>query len=89
MKDSVILNVYGKVQGVGFRYYTNKKASELNISGYVRNMPDGSVYIEAEGEGDNLEAFINWCKIGPSWARVVKVDKQKAPITSHNGFRVR
>lgn len=88
-KEGVILNVFGKVQGVGFRYYTQKKALELQISGFVKNMNDGSVYIEAEGESDLLEEFVNWCEIGPSWARVVKVNRQNFPATNTTGFNVR
>lgn len=88
-KEAVILNVFGKVQGVGFRFYTQKKAIELQISGFVKNMADGSVYIEAEGESVQLEEFINWCEIGPSWARVSKIDKQDTPPTDYTDFRVK
>lgn len=86
---AAILHVFGKVQGVGFRYYTHKKAVELQISGFVKNMNDGSVYIEAEGEPDKLEQFIAWCEVGPSWARVVKVDRQNAPTTNPDSFHIR
>ena len=88
-KEAVILNVFGKVQGVGFRFYTQKKAGELQISGFVKNMADGSVYIEAEGESSRLEEFINWCEIGPPWARVSKIDKQHIPPTNYTDFRVK
>jgi acylphosphatase len=88
-KKAIILTVFGKVQGVGFRYYTHKKALELKISGFVKNMNDGSVYIEAEGEPGQLEEFANWCEIGPSWARVVKIDRQDVPPTNPSGFNVR
>ena len=88
-KKAVILKVYGKVQGVGFRYYTLKKANDLSITGFVKNMPDGSVYIEAEGEAGTLVEFIDWCNVGPSWARVVKIDKQDAPPSGFEGFKVR
>lgn len=70
------IKVTGLVQGVGFRYYTQDKAQSLNISGYVRNDPDGSVKIVAEGEEDNLKELASWCYNGVRWARVeeVKVD---------------
>jgi len=87
--EAVILHVYGRVQGVGFRYYTQKKAMELRISGYVKNRPDGSVYIEAEGKPENIEALIRWCEMGPSWARVSKVEKQRIPLRNHEGFEIR
>ena len=82
---AVILKVYGKVQGVGFRFYTQKKARELMLKGFVQNNFDGSVYIEAEGEAEKLELFIQWCKEGPSWARVTKVEQQFAPVLGRDG----
>jgi acylphosphatase len=53
---------------VGFRYYTHRKATELNITGFVQNRPDGSIYVEAEGEKENHDKFIQWCYEGPGWA---------------------
>jgi len=88
-KKAVILNIYGRVQGVGFRFYTHKKANELNILGFVKNQTDGSVYVEAEGDEDHLEQFIYWCEAGPSWARVTKVDRQNIPVTGYDGFTAR
>ena len=82
----VILHVYGKVQGVGFRYYTNKRAAELGITGFVRNLSDGSVYIEADGTPEQLELFISWCHAGPSWARVSEVQHQYTPPNGFNRF---
>jgi acylphosphatase len=89
MKKAVILNVYGKVQGVGFRFYTHKKANELGIKGHVRNRPDGSVYIEAAGEAEMLEMFINWCETGPTWAHVSKLEKQEIPLFDADDFRIK
>jgi acylphosphatase len=86
---SVILHVYGRVQGVGFRFYTQRKANELNINGYVQNRPDGGVYIEAEGESDLIEQFIQWCEEGPSWARVSKLTKQFVPPQGFTDFSIR
>ncbi len=88
-KKAIILQIFGRVQGVGFRYYTQKKAEELDIKGYVRNRPDGSVYIVAEGSPDALESFVYWCEEGPSWARVSKVEKQEIPPNGHKQFEIR
>ncbi|MDZ7740741.1 MAG: acylphosphatase [Bacteroidota bacterium] len=88
MKKSLIIKVFGRVQGVGFRYYTNKKALELDISGFVRNMPDGSVYIEAEGEEKQMHDFTNWLKAGPKWARVEDVKIQDMPLQQYRSFLV-
>ena len=79
MNKAAIIKVYGKVQGVGFRYYTNKKATELNIKGWVQNRANGTVYIEAEGNETDLLTFIDWCNIGPQWSRVTKIEKQFVP----------
>jgi len=65
---SVYLVIGGRVQGVGYRYFARYKADELQIFGWVRNTPEGKVEIEAEGELQNLETFIDWIKIGPSRA---------------------
>jgi acylphosphatase len=83
------LSVYGKVQNVGFRYYTVKTAQQFNIRGYVKNMPDGSVYIEAEGNLPDLETFVDWCRRGPQWARVERLEEQEIPVAGHDGFAVR
>ena len=83
------ISVYGKVQGVGFRYHTSKKADEYNINGFVRNKPDGSVYIEAEGEEIDLLAFIDWCEVGPQWSRVIKIETQTIPPLYATDFQVK
>ena len=66
MKKQIILHIYGQVQGVSFRYSTQKKAEELNLAGWVRNEQDGSVEIVAEGEEKKLDKLIEWCKSGES-----------------------
>ena len=88
-KQGVIVRVSGKVQGVGFRYYTHKKATELGLTGFVQNKPDGSVYIEAEGIEEKLDEFILWCNEGPGWARVTNVQIQKNPGWDYNRFEIR
>ncbi|OFX63721.1 MAG: hypothetical protein A2066_12130 [Bacteroidetes bacterium GWB2_41_8] len=60
----------GRVQGVGFRYFAQQKASELHICGWVKNTPDGRLELEAEGEPQKLATFIEWLKIGPTRAVV-------------------
>ncbi len=68
------VKIYGRVQGVLFRHSARKEADKLDINGFARNDPDGSVYIEAEGEKENLEKFLAWCQTGPEIAKVEKVD---------------
>lgn len=83
------IRVMGRVQGVGFRYYTEKKAKEIGLTGYVQNQPDGSVLIEAEGQEHQLFEFINWCHKGPQWARVQNVIQSEMPPVGYDRFRIR
>lgn len=73
MKSAVIIQVYGSVQGVGFRYFTKQTADKEGVCGFVKNKPDGSVYIEAEAETEVLDRFIQRVKKGPAWSRVKEV----------------
>jgi acylphosphatase len=86
MKQSVILNIHGHVQGVGFRYFVMQKAVSFNIKGFVKNKMNGIVYIEAEGEQEQLELFIQACRQGPSHAWVEKVDIQSCPLQDFESF---
>ncbi|MCF6243198.1 MAG: acylphosphatase [Bacteroidales bacterium] len=89
MQKAVSLKIRGKVQGVGFRYHTKQVADELKISGFVKNMPDGSVYIEAVGEDWSIDQFTEWCKQGPPWARVDKVVLSKLPLFAADKFVIK
>lgn len=72
--ESVLIWVYGRVQGVGFRYNTQRQACALKLSGYVRNLDDGSVEIWACGPRENVRRLIDWAKAGgPGGAKVDKV----------------
>lgn len=81
--------ITGKVQNVGFRFYAQKKAHELDITGSVKNRSDGSVYIEAEGEEENLRNYVNWCHKGPPWAEVLDVKVNESPVMNIRGFLVK
>lgn len=89
MKKSIQVRVVGRVQNVGFRYYTRKTATELSIEGFVKNQSDGSVYIEAEGEPDLLAEFVAWCHRGPAWAHVENIEITEQPFQDYRGFVVR
>ena len=67
---SIYILIGGRVQGVGFRYFANQKANDLNILGWVKNTPDGKVEIEASVDSENLEIFTDWMKKGPTRAIV-------------------
>jgi acylphosphatase len=64
------LRVDGKVQGVFFRASTVEQAVKLGLTGWVRNCPDGSVEVLAEGRKEKIDALANWCRQGPPGARV-------------------
>ncbi len=70
---SLIIKIYGRVQGVGYRYFAQRQARKLGITGYIENKNDGSVYIEAYGSEENLKEFIELLKEGPPLAIVEKV----------------
>ncbi|MFO7842709.1 MAG: acylphosphatase [Bacteroidales bacterium] len=89
MDKAYMIYIYGKVQGVGFRYSALKKANELDIKGFVHNKPDGSVYIEIEGKGEILEEFLVWCQQGPTWARVDDVKYEEIPLSNYKKFMIR
>ena len=86
MKVTKLIKITGRVQNVGFRYSTIQKARELNIRGFVQNLPDKSVYVEAQGDEIALEHFLLWCKTGPDWARVDKITVNEANATEFSSF---
>lgn len=65
--------IYGRVQGVGFRYFTWKEAEKLGIKGTVRNRHDGSVEVIAQGSEAKLMVFEQWLNVGPRTAKVERV----------------
>jgi acylphosphatase len=82
--------VRGLVQGVFYRASTVDRASELGLVGWVRNCPDGSVELEAEGPGERVEELVAWCRRGPPGARVTGVEVEWLPETrGEREFRVR
>jgi len=81
---AVNLYVSGRVQGVGFRFYTVRVAKRFGITGWVRNLYDGRVEIYAEGPKANLQGFIDEIKIGPPSAHVSNVVEYWKNITTTN-----
>lgn len=83
------IRIYGRVQGVGFRYETRDEARRLGLTGFARNEPDGSVYIEAEGKERKLNAFLELCKRGPTSALIEKIEYDFRDETKNfSDFRV-
>ncbi len=83
----IIIHVYGHVQGVFFRYTTRKVGRKLGLTGIVKNMPDGSVFIEAEGPEEKLDELLTFSKKGPKYATVENVSYEfKEPEHKYKGF---
>ena len=82
------IHVRGYVQGVGFRWSAAREAKVLGIKGFVRNLSDGSVYIEAEGSSEQLKEFVNWCWKGNGFCHVEAVETQVFPPVSYQEFRI-
>jgi len=83
--------ISGMVQGVGFRFSTRQKASELGITGRVRNIRGGRVECIAEGDKDAIEKFIGWCRMGPPAASVESVqtiNRKEKESRVYNDFTV-
>jgi len=82
--------IIGRVQGVGFRYFTRGAALREGVYGWVRNVPDGNVEIEAEGEAEAMERFEHRIRQGPSGARIDHVDASESVPSHHNtGFEIK
>ena len=82
------ITVEGRVQGVFFRKSTQDKAHELGLTGSVRNQPDGSVYIEVQGNQLAVDALVKWCHKGPELAKVHRVTTEDIPALNTDDFRI-
>jgi acylphosphatase len=76
------INIRGRVQGVGYRYFAVQKAKEMGISGWVKNLVDGSVLIVAQGIEAEIKTFIDYLYIGPTRSRVDKISTCLMQITT-------
>jgi acylphosphatase len=88
MMKHISIKVYGLVQGVFFRASTREKAEELGVKGIVRNEPDDTVYIEAEGDDETLATFQAWCKQGPRRASVSRIECSEGAIKGYKSFSI-
>ena len=73
MKVGAHMIVYGMVQGVGFRYFTVRQAAALELTGYVKNLPDGSVEVDVEGEKNSIDQLKKQLEQGPGFSSIDKV----------------
>ncbi len=80
------IHIRGRVQGVGFRWNAAREARSLGITGFVKNLSDGTVYIEAEGDKEILDDFVDWCRSGPPFSSVESVEINSFPATGYKEF---
>jgi acylphosphatase len=72
--------VSGRVQGVAFRACTRRTAQSLNLSGWVRNLPDGRVEAVFQGRDEDVAAMVDWCRRGPALALVERLEAREEPL---------
>jgi acylphosphatase len=88
-RRSVSVTIEGKVQGVGFRNWTQRMAGQLNLSGWVRNRRDGSVEAVLSGPVDRVEEALQRCRMGPRSSKVTNVAVVEDVEPVHEGFEIR
>lgn len=80
--------IRGRVQGVGFRYFVERAAAELHLTGFTRNLDDGRVEVYAVGTGSQLSELAGRLWKGPRWSDVRGVDEQEAAVLKYRGFLI-
>lgn len=80
--------IEGRVQGVGFRYFVERIATDLGITGYTRNLEDGRVEVYAVGNPEKLAELAGYLWKGPRMADVRRVEEAEAPIQDYTDFRI-
>ena len=88
MTKHVKITVKGKVQGVFFRAGAKAVADQLGVKGWIINLPDGDVYLEAEADETMLELFIEWCHEGAEHAVVTSVEVHDGELKNYRNFEV-
>ena len=86
---NISIRVTGRVQGVWFRKYTADKANELGLYGFVKNLPDGSVYIEVSGPSRVVDELETWCWTGSPLSSVQKVEVTECDFSHRSTFTIK
>ena len=92
MLDHLNITLYGQVQGVFLRRTVQHEAERQGIAGFVRNEPDGTVYIEAEAEEEKLKKFVDWLKAGAGGGgdfKITQVEVEKGAFKAFSEFEIR
>lgn len=87
--DELHALIHGRVQGVGYRYFVLDRAAALGLTGWTRNLPNGSVEVLAQGQAEALQQLLAALHRGPAGGHVDRVESQLGEVTeAHAGFRV-
>ncbi|HEX5762738.1 MAG TPA: DNA polymerase ligase N-terminal domain-containing protein [Solirubrobacterales bacterium] len=89
LQTAIRAEIHGHVQGIGFRYATQRRARELDVMGWVRNEEDGSVRVHAEGPEDALAKLTEFLREGPPGAAVDDIEVESVKVEGHEQFAVR
>lgn len=81
--------VKGKVQRVAYRVWAQATAQKLGLTGLVRNLHNGDVYIEVEGSDDNINQFIDLCYVGSPLSKVIEVNAEEQPVKDMETFELK
>lgn len=84
-----LVQIRGRVQGVGFRYSVLSRARSLELSGWVRNRSDGSVEAAFEGDDERVRSMVDWCRHGPPGAHVRSIDVEWEEPEGESVFQLR
>ena len=76
MRETRLIRIHGKVQGVGYRFFATRVARRLGLKGWIQNMRDGTVEALVEGEKKTIDEWIEELKEGPRYAEVTKIDQE-------------
>jgi acylphosphatase len=88
-RHSYKIVVKGKVQGVGYRFNAQAKAHQLDLTGFVKNTFDENVLIHVEGAETAINAFIEWCYVGPRYAEVSEVNAEEQELMGYQTFEIK
>ena len=83
------IQIFGRVQGVFFRASAKERADELGLSGYVRNLADGSVEVIVQDEKGVVDSFVEWLKNNPALSRVENIKTEDLPLQDFKGFEIK
>ncbi|PJA45468.1 acylphosphatase [Candidatus Uhrbacteria bacterium CG_4_9_14_3_um_filter_50_9] len=82
------VHIFGYVQGTGYRYSAKQQADRLGITGWIRNLDDGTVKARIHGSDDDVQVFLDWCKQGPVLAKVERVETSDVSSFDADSFSI-